>query len=133
MDPKPSLILVDTSVWIDFLAKGTSASSHLLEESIKTDSVCMTPLIRAEILSGARNDKEYNLLASTLSGVKILSEPGEFWDRLARYHYLLSRRGFQVLIPDLSIAIYAHFHGCPLLTADKAFRKIAQVVPIKVL
>jgi predicted nucleic acid-binding protein len=133
VETKHPLVLVDTSVWIDFLKKGRTPDGGRLETLIKTDSACLTPLIRAEILSGARNEKDYQTLSSTLSAVKMLTEPKDLWDRIARIRYTLARRGFQVSVPDLSIALYAEFHRCPVFTTDKAFKTIAKVVSIKMI
>ncbi len=126
-----ALILVDTSVWIDFFHSTQSEEAKRLAEYLEGDRVCITSLIRAEILSGARNEKEFNLLKENLSALPILEEPQGFWDQVAHFRFLLARRGIQSSLIDLSIGVLAYHHNCFLLTRDKEFKQIAHILPIK--
>lgn len=126
-----SLVLADTSVWIDFLCGAKSHESGVLSELLEQDRVCIAAIIRAEILSGARDSKQFDMLKDRVSALPLLGEPPEFWDSVAFYRFTLARKGVQVSLTDLAIAYLAHFHHCPLLTRDKEFKHIAQALPLK--
>ena len=125
------LVLVDTSVWIDFFRSGNSPEAWKLVEALEQDRVCCVSVVRAEILSGARNEKEYWNLKDYFSAFPVLSEPADFWDRVARARFHLARKGISIAIPDLCIAILAEEHPCVLLTRDQEFHRIAKVVRLK--
>lgn len=124
-------VLVDTSVWVSFFRGSSSVFTDRLAELLQKNGVCITSIIRAELLSGTRNESEYRALAHTLSAVDRLSETTDFWDHVALYRFQLARRGVQPSLVDLSIAVMAHEHRCFLLTEDKAFRTIARIVPFE--
>ncbi|MEK6582892.1 MAG: PIN domain-containing protein, partial [Nitrospirota bacterium] len=51
------MILVDTSVWIDFLSGRDTRHRHLLHQLLeKEEDVCITEIILTEILQGIRDD-----------------------------------------------------------------------------
>ncbi len=126
-----SMVLVDTSIWIDFFKSGKSHEAERLSALLKKERVCIVPIIRAEILSGARTEKEYTALQSHLSALLVLDEPLNLWDSAARVRYLLARKGIQSSLMDLAIAVFAHDHGCELFTRDKEFRQISSVLPLR--
>ncbi len=128
-----ALILADSSVWIDFFRKNNSSSAKKLAYYLSLDRICVTHIIRVEIISGARAEKEFNQLKNNLSALPILDEPPGFWDSIALYRFQLARRGVQISITDLSIAVLASHYRCPLLTKDKEFIQISLVLPLNLM
>ncbi len=124
-------VLVDTSVWIDFFQGEKTSLVQKLADLLKDDRVCTAGIIRAELLSGTRHEKEYRTLANTLFAVPVLHEPEDLWDRIAHYRFRLAHRGIQASIPDLIIAVLAEHHRCPLLTQDKTFSSFTRVIPFR--
>src|SRR5262249_10118369 len=65
----PALIVVDTTVWIDFLeARGTAFDRHLAELVEADASIALVDIIYCEVLQGIRDEEVYrrtrlNLLA----------------------------------------------------------------------
>jgi hypothetical protein len=53
------MILVDTSVWIDYFNGVKNPQTDLLDASIVKGAVAIGDLIFLEILQGIRNDKQY--------------------------------------------------------------------------
>lgn len=54
------MILVDTSVWIDFLTGKESPHRYLLHQLIeKEEDICLSEIILTEILQGIRDDSIY--------------------------------------------------------------------------
>jgi predicted nucleic acid-binding protein len=126
-----ALILADTSVWIDYFCAGTSAESGKLGKYLEEDRICITSIIRAEILSGARNEDEFGELDENLSALPLLEDPHDLWDQVARSRFLLARKGIQSSMTDLAIAVLACHHQCMLFTRDKEFKQIATVLSLK--
>jgi hypothetical protein len=60
------VILVDSSVWIDFFNGRETTETNLLDESLSTDTICIGDIILAEVLQGFRNDKDYRLARELL-------------------------------------------------------------------
>ncbi|WP_449288466.1 hypothetical protein [Marinobacter salarius] len=60
------MILVDTSVWIDYFNGVTNPHTDLLDASIVQGSVAIGDLIFLEILQGIRNDKQYRQTKQSL-------------------------------------------------------------------
>lgn len=55
------MILVDTSVWIDFLSSNPSPQSAVLHNLIENEEdIAITEIILTEILQGIREDRNYD-------------------------------------------------------------------------
>ncbi len=60
------MIMVDTSVWIDYFNGVENPQTDLLDASIVQGSVAIGDLIFLEILQGIRNDKQYRQTRQSL-------------------------------------------------------------------
>jgi len=60
------MILVDSSVWIDYFNGTDTAETTLLDEYLTTDTICIGDIILAEVLQGFRSDKDYRLARELL-------------------------------------------------------------------
>ena len=65
------MILVDSSVWIDYFNGTETAQTKLLDEALSTDTICIGDMILAEVLQGFRNDKDYKLAKEMLTELPI--------------------------------------------------------------
>ena len=54
------MILVDTSVWIDYFNGQNTVETTILDDALETSVVAIGDLIVLEILQGFRTDKDYN-------------------------------------------------------------------------
>lgn len=125
------MVLVDTNIWIDAFKDPGSTAIPELTELVLQKNACITPIIRAELLSGARDDAEYRLLDDRLLSIPLLDERRGVWDQVARARFQLARRGIQEGLLDLSIACAAHHHRAALWTRDKRFEAIQTVIAFK--
>ncbi|WP_399538603.1 PIN domain-containing protein [uncultured Paenibacillus sp.] len=67
------MILVDTSVWIDFFNGTESLEKDQLRQLIISNTrICLTDLILTEILQGIRDDHQYERVKNTLLQLNIL-------------------------------------------------------------
>lgn len=128
-----STILADSSVWIELFRKSDSAPSQQLKSLLRTDQVCTTGLVIAEILSGARNESEYEFLRMSLNVIPRADEPTDCWEQVGRTRFLLARKGLKISIPDTLLTVIAISNRKALFTLDKIFKNIAKHLPLKLL
>lgn len=121
---------MDTSVWLDyFRGKGLDAK---VDQLIREGLVCTHGLIKAEVLSGAQNEKEFHRLADGFDALPLLIDPTNLWERVGRARYQLARKGYQCAVADLVIAVNAHSHEKFLFSLDSDFQRIHTIVPFRV-
>ncbi len=53
------MILVDSSVWIDYFNGTSTAESEFLDQALRVQSISVGDLILAEILQGFKSDKDF--------------------------------------------------------------------------
>jgi predicted nucleic acid-binding protein len=71
------MILVDTSVWIDFLEGKDTSHRHTLHQLIeKEEDICITEIILTEILQGIKDDEVYETTKSYLLEFPIIKPKG---------------------------------------------------------
>lgn len=125
-----TLVLVDSSAWVEFLRRRGGPAGRVVNALLAEDRVCTVTPIVAEVISGARDPKEYEALRRTFGALRRLAEPEDLWARIAEARYRLARKGIQAALLDLWIAVAAADAGVPLLTLDRDFEGIAKVVPV---
>lgn len=129
---KKSLVLVDSSVWIEGLRR--NADSNLckeLDELIANDLVAICGPIKAEILSGASNSVEYRKLQEWFSGLhEVPIKHESIWDQVALLRYELAKKGLQHKVIDVLIAQIAVTNKLILWTLDKDFNDFVKIMPL---
>lgn len=115
------MILVDTCVWIDFLRGRTLPHVQLLEALLEDGDACLCEVTYAEILFGAKDDRQFKKYESKFSQIPFLTLPTHWHRELARLGHKLQRNGHRPFIADLQIALTALTHKAELLTTDKDF------------
>ena len=125
------MILVDTSVIIDYLKGTETSASRLFDDIIEREAVfSITALTFQEVLQGAKNKKEYTLLKDYLSNIPILYPDSNlsFYEDAAKLYYDCRKSGYSIRSTvDVIIAQIAIANNCPLLHSDRDFDYIAQV------
>lgn len=117
-----SMVLVDTSAWIDFFREQSSPCGELVDILLAEGSVCTCKLVLAEIIPAARTRREYERLHDFLHALPILGDPPDLWERVMESGFLLRRKGVNGIgIPDLLIAALALHHHLPVLSKDRHF------------
>lgn len=119
------MILVDTSVLVDYLRSPSDRALRLFEEN--EAAICGT--IRAEILAGARKPSDINRIANSLEVLKYIDISKDTWDHLGKNLSSLRAAGVTVPFPDALIATVAIENDIQLWTNDLHFVQIARVLP----
>jgi predicted nucleic acid-binding protein len=122
------LILVDTSVWIDFLGPSPSPAGAELHRMIAdSEPFALAGIVITEILQGLRRD--VNRIERYLSQWDMLEPKGFSTYREAAEIFRSARaKGIAVTTTDALIAAIASEHRATLFTLDKDFSRIAPII-----
>jgi predicted nucleic acid-binding protein len=117
------MILVDTSVWIDYLNGVQNKHTDTLDAGIVEGSVGMGDLIFLEILQGIRDDRQYRLTKQTLLTLGRMEMFGEGMpDKCADNYRELRKKGITIRkTTDVIIATFCIERRMPLLFLDRDF------------
>jgi predicted nucleic acid-binding protein len=125
------LILVDTSVWIDFFKPSPGRAGDELRRMIEeVEPVALTGVIVTEILQGLRRD--VHRIEHFLSLWEMLEPRGFSTYREASEISRLARsKGISLTTIDTLIASIALEHHASLFSLDKDFSRIARMTPLR--
>jgi predicted nucleic acid-binding protein len=127
-------VIIDTSAWVEsFRPQCDRKLGHLVKDSIIRGRVLLPGIIKAELLRGTKNKKEYNQLNDLLKGLTYLPVAEEFWERLSVFSFGLFRKGIIVPLTDTYIALLCIENNASIVHRDKHFDLIAQKSPLTVL
>lgn len=122
-----AIYLFDTSIWID-IERGKTSIIEKASVLIKKNAVCLTDLIIAELLRGARNQSDYDGLRLRLESFLIYKTQ---WSEVSELAYTVARAGYNPPLTDLYIAQCAIQNKKVLITKDRHFAEIASVRKFK--
>ena len=126
------MILIDTSVWIEIFRDKTGNIVNALRKTIGAENYVLSRFNQLELLQGAIDQKEWELLEDYLSTQYYLEASPDTWPEAARIYFELRRKGFTINSPvDCCIAQIALEHGAFLLHRDKDFEKISRIRSLK--
>jgi predicted nucleic acid-binding protein len=128
------MILVDTSVWIDFLTGKNTSHRHILHSLIeKEEDVCITEIILTEILQGIKDDKVYETTKSYLLEFPVVKPGGiETYIRAAELYRKCRKEGKTLRkTVDCIIAAIAQENDLTLLHNDSDFEIIEKCTKLK--
>ncbi len=117
------MILVDSSVWIDFFNGTENIETDKLNEILGLEEVVIGDLILAEVLQGFRSDKDYKAARDVLTSLDVHDLLGkEMAIKSALNFRKLRKKGITVRkTVDVIIATYCIENKIPLLFSDKDF------------
>lgn len=116
-------VLVDTSVWVDYLRpNGSGPAVDRLDELLAEDEVAITPPIVTELLRGIRSKRQRKQLDELIAAVPVVSVVASDWTAAGELLATLQRKGITVPTVDGLIAVVARRERLSVLTVDKHFR-----------
>ncbi|MDN5302030.1 MAG: hypothetical protein PWQ60_1544 [Thermoanaerobacteraceae bacterium] len=122
------LYLVDTSLWIEALKRdGDIKIQEWMKKVLLEEKIVIAPVIKAEILSGAINKKQFDQLKEELGSLDVLGKESDVWDSTAFINFNLRRKGFNIPLTDVLIATWALIHDCILAHKDRHYEMIKDV------
>jgi predicted nucleic acid-binding protein len=117
------LILVDTSVWIDFFNGNDNQHTDKLDAALEQGIVAMGDLILLEILQGFKSNKDFRKAKTTLSTLDQYPMFGKgMAESCADNYRLLRQQGITIRrTTDVIIATFCIENQLPLLFSDRDF------------
>lgn len=122
------MILVDTSVWVDWLRRGNRPATLALDRLIDEGEIAMAPVVLQELLQGARGEAQlaelrryFEVLPLLMPSSRTYADAGELYAR-CRWAGITPRSPHDCLVAQLAVE-----HGVPLLHDDRDFEAIAAV------
>lgn len=127
------MILVDSSVWIDFFNGADTAETQFLSDSLGLRPVAIGDLMLAEVLQGFRKDKDFRTALELFETVTTLDLAGKAVAIQSATNFRkLRAKGFTVRKTiDCVIATYCIDHKLPLLQADRDFEPFHEHLGLK--
>ncbi|MGZ9274991.1 MAG: type II toxin-antitoxin system VapC family toxin [Nitrospira sp.] len=122
------MIVVDSSVWIDFLNGNATPEVGRLASLLGTEPLLVGDMILLEVLQGVRSEANAQRVEVALRRFDIVPMLGPELAVIAAAHYR-RLRGLGITVRktiDLIIGTFCIARGHALLTADRDFAPMAQ-------
>lgn len=124
------MILVDSSVWIDYFRGVATPQTDRLDALLGSEPVAIGDLMLAEVLQGFTNDRDFEQALAMLGALEVIEIGGrEVAVQAARNYRALRARGITVRKTiDTLIATRCIMDGVALLYSDRDFEPFAEHV-----
>ncbi len=129
------MIIVDTTVWIDFLeGRGTSFDLHLKKLIEQEEPLALTDIIYCEVLQGILEESKFRQTRSILRAYPILQMRGlRTFERAALIYRACRKKGLTIRkTADCLIAATCLEARAELYHNDRDFEAIAKVRRLKI-
>ncbi len=128
------MVLVDTTVWIDFFSGKTTSQVSVLELLISEgEDICTCGIVLAEVLQGIRDDRIYRKTKSHFEDLIYLPMVPIAFVKSAEMYRSLRKKGITIRKPlDCMIASVALAHKARLLHNDRDFGPIEKHCGLKI-
>lgn len=129
------MILVDSSVWVDYFRGIRSLQTERLDQLLGVQPISIGDLILAEVLQGCLTEAEFNRVKRLLLSLDVVELVGvELAIQAARNYRFLRGLGITVRkTVDVLIATYCIENGYLLLHNDRDFLPFAEHLGLAVL
>lgn len=129
------MILVDSSVWIDYFNGLSTWQTDLLDDLLSNVPILIGDLILTEVLQGFRSDDDFEAAKTCLSIIPFREIGGyEIALRSAQNYRLLRKKGITVRKTiDVIIGTFCISEGITLLHNDSDFEPMVSHLSLKVL
>ncbi|MBF0445978.1 MAG: PIN domain nuclease [Magnetococcales bacterium] len=129
------MIIIDSSVWIDFFNGKISDKTDLLDSLLGQERIIIGDLILTEVLQGFRKNKDFQVAKSLLDTLEFKPMVGsEVALRSAENYRMLRSKGVTVRKTiDIMIGTFCIMNSYPLLHDDHDFDPMEKNLGLKVL
>jgi predicted nucleic acid-binding protein len=116
------LIVVDTSVWIEYFRQRGNIPA-VVEERLITRELCAPSFVFGELLQGARDKRERDILLRVWESLPRLREDG-VWIQAGEFAGRTRTFAKGVGLIDVAVLHIARLHQATLWTLDEKLRKL---------
>ncbi len=129
------MVLIDTTVWIDFFAERQLPHVAVFERLIKNrEDICICGIILTEVLQGIREKSEFRKTKELFNAMIFLPMPYSVFLGAVEIYRTLRRKGITIRSSvDCMIASVAIENDIMLLHNDRDFTPIEKHLSLKVL
>lgn len=121
------MVIVDTSIWIDFFQDSESVYQEKLETLIRDNNkAVISGIILQEVLQGIKDNKIYEITKQKLSILPFINTNKETYLHASLLYRILRSKGITVPPVDATIAAIAIQNRMPLFTKDEHFKTVAK-------
>lgn len=120
-------VLVDTSVWVEFLDRFNPVVRDDMKELLRKGEVATSGLVAAELRRGARSPAQVAAILDAMAPLIYLEADQATWLRAGELAAEGVARGRRLEIGDCLLAALAMREGCLLFTLDRDFEHIPGV------
>lgn len=128
------MIVVDTSVWIDYVNGVHTAQTDILDKELQESRVVTGDVIMVEFLQGFRDNKQFKTARMLMNSLEYYDFVGkEMAIKAAENFRLLRKKGITVRKTiDVLIATFCIEHGFELLHNDRDFEPMKEILGLQV-
>jgi predicted nucleic acid-binding protein len=129
------MILVDSSVWIDYFNGNKTAQSDWLDSSLGNTPIITGDFILTEVLQGFQSDKDFKTAMDLLLSIPFMSMGGQALaiESAMNYRYL-RRKGVTVRKTiDVMIGTFCIHHHLTLLHDDRDFDPMVKFLGLEII
>jgi len=128
------MIVVDSSVWIDYFNGRTTKQTDLLDSLLGHELIVIGDIILAQVLQGFRSDRDFRKAKRLLDSLIFKPMLGkEVAVKSAENYRHLRRKGVSVRKTiDVFIATFCISNSLPLLHGDRDFEPMEKYLNLKV-
>jgi predicted nucleic acid-binding protein len=122
------MILVDSSIWIDYFNGNQTSQTDWLDSSLGNVPIIISDLILTEVLQGFQNDKDFKIAKDLLLGIPFMSMGRQELALESAMNYrFLRRKGVAVRKTiDIIIGTFCIQNQLTLLHCDRDFEPMVK-------
>jgi hypothetical protein len=129
------MILVDSSVWIDYFNGNLTAKTDWLDSSLGNIPITIGDFILAEVLKGFQKDKDFRIAKDILLRFPVMPMGGqELAIESAMNYRFLRKKGVTVRKTiDVMIGTFCIHYSLPLLHDDRDFDLMSKFLGLEII
>lgn len=119
-------VLIDTSIWLEYFRSPSEEIAEKVDELLDQESACISELVIAELIRGAKSEKEISAIDKLLETLTVLVQTEKTWRESGILSHKMKKLGSTISLLDCYIAIIASENDCSIFTLDKHFKTISK-------
>jgi hypothetical protein len=129
------MILVDSSVWIDYFNGVQSSQTDWLDSSLGSTPVIIGDLILTEVLQGFQNEKDFKIAKDLLLGIPFMAMVGQSiaLESAMNYRYLRKKGVTVRKTIDVIIGTFCIYNQITLLHCDRDFDPMVKYLGLEII
>jgi hypothetical protein len=129
------MILVDSSVWIDYFNGVQSSQADWLDSSLGNTPLIIGDLILTEVLQGFQNEKDFKIAKDLLLGIPFMSMVGQLiaLESAMNYRYLRKKGVTVRKTIDVIIGTFCIHNQFTLLHCDRDFDPMVKHLGLEII